>query len=142
MIAVDTNVLVHAHRGESPWHDAALAALSQLGTARWAIPWPCVHEFLAIATHPKIFSPPTPLEKALRAARVWHESPTVVLLGETDEHFNTLDELVTRGRVVGPRVHDARIAAICLQHGVTKLGSADRDFSRFPALKVENPLVR
>jgi predicted nucleic acid-binding protein len=38
-------------------------------------------------------------------------------------------------------VHDARIAALCLQHGVRELWSADRDFNRFPALRTRNPLV-
>lgn len=41
----------------------------------------------------------------------------------------------------GPRVHEARIAALCLLHGVGELWSADRDFSRFPELEVRNPLV-
>ena len=49
--------------------------------------------------------------------------------------------LLAQARTVGPAVHDARIAALCLQHGVRELWSADRDFGRFPALKVLNPLV-
>jgi len=63
VIAVDTNILVYAHREDADWHDAAYARLAELaeGRASWAIPWPCVHEFLAIVTHPRIFSPPTPL---------------------------------------------------------------------------------
>ena len=68
MIAVDTNILVYAHREESPWHDAATSALSGL-SGEWAIPWPCVHEFLAIVTHPKIFDPPTPLATAMKFRR-------------------------------------------------------------------------
>jgi predicted nucleic acid-binding protein len=38
-------------------------------------------------------------------------------------------------------VHDARIAALCVQHGVRELYSADRDFSRFPQIAVRNPLI-
>ena len=55
MIAVDTQILVFAHREDSPFHPAALAALTELaeGAAPWALPWPVVHEFLAIATHPR-----------------------------------------------------------------------------------------
>ena len=60
MIAIDTNLLVHAHRGDSPWHRSALEALESAGRVPWGLPWPCVHEFLAIVTHPRIFSPPTP----------------------------------------------------------------------------------
>ncbi len=50
--------------------------------------------------------------------------------------------LALKGKASGPRIHDARIAAICLQNGVAELWSADRDMSRFQALKVVNPLVR
>jgi len=66
MIAVDSNVLVYAHREDSPWHDTAYSRIVELaeGRAPWAIPWPCIHEFLAIVTHPRIYNPPTPLEKA------------------------------------------------------------------------------
>jgi len=67
MIAVDSNFLVYAHREDSPFHDAACARIVELaeGNAPWAIPWPCIHEFLAIVTHPRIYAPPTPLEKAI-----------------------------------------------------------------------------
>lgn len=46
------------------------------------------------------------------------------------------------GKMLGPRVHDARVAALCLQHGVTELWSLDRDHGRIPELKVQNPLAR
>jgi toxin-antitoxin system PIN domain toxin len=142
VIAVDTNILVYAHRPDSKWHDAAAAHVRKLAERReaWAIPWPCVHEFLAIVTHPRIFSPPTPLDRALDQVLAWLESPSLTVLSETGNHFATLAELAQLGQVVGPRVHDARIAAICLTHGVTELWSADRNFSRFPRLQVRNPL--
>jgi predicted nucleic acid-binding protein len=49
-------------------------------------------------------------------------------------------ELLVRARVAGPKVHDARIAALCLDHGVSELWTVDRDFSRFP-LVTRNPLA-
>lgn len=144
MIAVDTNILLYAHRGDSPWHepaDACLAVLAESGAA-WAIPWPCVHEFLAIATHPRIFDPPTPVADALEQVECWREAPGLVTLGEVPDYWDHLRPLIERGQIQGGRVHDARIAAFCLQHGVTELWSADRDFSRFPALRVVNPLLK
>lgn len=144
MIAVDTNILLYAHRKDSPWHEAAdacLAALAESGRP-WAIPWPCIHEFLAIATHPRIFAPPTPVADALEQVECWREAPSLTMLGETPAYWSTLRPLVERGQVQGGRVHDARIAAICLQHGVEELWSADRDFSRFPSLRAFNPLLR
>ena len=144
MIAVDTNILLYAHRADSPWHEAADACLASLAESRspWAIPWPCVHEFLAIATHPRIYDPPSTVADAIEQVECWREAPGLVTLGETALHWRQLRELVERGQIRGERVHDARIAAICLQHGVSELWSADRDFSRFPALRVVNPLLR
>ena len=142
MIAVDTNVLIYAHRQDAEWHHEALATLKRLaeGPRRWAIPWPCVHEFYAIVTHPRIFDPPTPVADALLALETWRAS-SLQLLGETEEHWSVLSDLLRLAQVVGPMVHDARVAAICLQHGIEELWSIDRDFSRFPALRVRNPLV-
>ena len=143
MIAVDTNVLVHAHRADSTWHDPAALAIRELaeGTAPWAIPWPCVHEFLAIVTHARIFHPPTPLSHALDQVDAWLESPRSVLLAESGTHWATLRAALEAGRISGPQVHDARIAALCIDHGIDELWTADRDFSRFPAVRVRNPLI-
>jgi hypothetical protein len=143
MIAVDSNLLVYAHREDSPSHDIAYARIAELaeGRAPWAIPWPCIHEFLAIVTHPRIYSPPTPLEKAIDQFEAWLESPTLVVLSESEDYWLLLRATLLSGRVSGPQVHDARIVTICQQHGVSELWSADRDFSRFSGLTVRNPLV-
>ena len=143
MIAVDTNILVYAHREDSNWHDAAAERIAELAEGRtpWALPWPCIHEFLAIVTHPRIYDPPTPLGPAIDQVEAWLESPSLVLLSESEAHWQQLKSLVEAGKVSGPQFHDARVAALCLQHGVTELWTADRDFGRFPELKHRNPLV-
>ena len=143
MIAVDSNLLVYAHREDSPWHHAAYARIVELAEspAAWAIPWPCIHEFLSIVTHPRIYAPPTPLEKAIDQVEAWLESPNLVLLSESEGYWPQLRSLLQAGHVSGPQVHDARIAALCQQHGVSELWTIDRDFSRFPGLIVRNPLV-
>jgi len=143
VIAVDTNLLVYANREDSPWHSAAVRCLESLAesAAPWAIPWPCVHEFLAVVTHPRVFNPPTALEIALAAVDAWTQSPSVVLLGEAPGYWVTFRRLAESTKIVGPRVHDARIAAICMQNGVEVFWTADRDFGRFGALRVRNPLI-
>lgn len=143
MIALDTNLLVYAHREDSRWHDVALERTRSLaeGRAAWAIPWPCLHEFVAIATHPGVYDPPTPLEDAIGQVDAWLESPSLVVLSESPGYWERLSELLRGSRASGPQVHDARVAALCLHHGVTELWTADRDFGRFPALRVRNPLV-
>ncbi len=142
MIAVDTNLLVYAHRADSEWNEAAYGCIEELaeGRARWAIPWPCVHEFLAIVTHPRIYDPPSTLAQAFEQVEAWLASPTLSLLAEGDDYVEQLRDVLAHGRIVGPRVHDARIAALCAFHGVRELWTADRDFSRFPRLRTRNPL--
>lgn len=143
MIAVDTNLLVYAHRRDSEWHAVAAGVVRSLaeGAAPWAIPWPCLHEFLAIVTHPRIYRPATTIEAALAQGAAWLESPSVVTLAEGSGYSEKLAAVLRESKATGPRVHDARVAALCLYHGVRELWSADRDFSRFAALRVSNPLV-
>ncbi|HXX36007.1 MAG TPA: TA system VapC family ribonuclease toxin [Thermodesulfobacteriota bacterium] len=143
MIAVDSNLLVYAHREDSAWYDAAHARIVELaeGRALWAIPWPCIHEFLAIVTHPRIYNPPTPLEKAIDQVEAWLESPSLVVLAESADYWPLLRSRLRTGRISGPQVHDARVVALCQQHGVSELWTADRDFGRFPGLAIRNPLV-
>ncbi len=143
MVAVDTNVLVYAHRREASEHGVATALLRALaeGSSVWAIPWPCVYEFFSVVTNPRIWgeASSTPAE-AWRQLEAWFGSPTLRLIGETDDFAAVLAGLSVRPRVRGPVIHDARIAAICLAHGVEKLYTRDRDFFLFPELKREDPL--
>jgi toxin-antitoxin system PIN domain toxin len=144
MIAVDTNILVYSHREDSPWHDNAYDSIVALAEDRalWGIPWPCIHEFLAIVTHPRIYSPPTPLAVAIEQIEAWLESPSLMLLKETEGYWPQFRNTIETGRIVGGQVHDARIAALCHLHEVKELWTADRDFSRFSGLNVRNPLIR
>ena len=95
MIAVDANILVYAHREDSPFHTAAARRVAELAenAAPWAIPWPCLHEFLAIVTHRRIYAPPTPLARALEQADAWLESPTLMLLAESSAYWPALRPL-------------------------------------------------
>jgi len=143
VIAVDTNLLVYAHREDSPWHDAAAARITELAEDRtpWAIPWPCLHEFVGVVTHPRIYVPPTPLSVAIGQVEAWLEAPGLVLLAEIEGYWSELRAALEAGRILGAQVHDARIAALCRLHGVRELWTADRDFGRFSGLRVRNPLV-
>jgi toxin-antitoxin system PIN domain toxin len=143
VIALDTNVLVYAHREDSAHHAAALTAVERLvtGPSSVGVPWPVVHEFLAVVTHPQIYQPASTMAVASAAMSALLGAPKVHVLGEGSDHFAVLTRLLEAGPVAGPRVHDARVAAICLTHGAEALWSADRDFTWFPELKVVNPLV-
>ena len=118
MIAADTNILVYAHRSDSPWHETAQSCIQSLaeGRASWGIPWPCVHEFLSIVTHPRIYDPPSSVEAAIGQIDAWLESPIAELLSESDTHWIILREQLRIGKIQGPMVHDARVASICIGH--------------------------
>jgi toxin-antitoxin system PIN domain toxin len=144
VIALDTNVLVYAHRPDSPFHDQAVGVVRGLaeGGAPWALPWPCLHEFFGVVTSPRVFpGASTPPAIALDQIVAWTESPTVRLLSETSQHLRTLSQLLESSGLAGQGVHDAKIAAICLDHGVRALLTMDRDFSRFPALTTRSLLA-
>jgi len=112
------------------------------GPGAWAIPWPCCYEFFSVVTHPRIWkdAASSPLE-AWDQIEAWTVSPTNVLIGETDGFPALLGAFLRKPRVRGPIVHDARVAAICVAHGVEALLTADRDFALFPELPTRNPLT-
>jgi len=143
MIAVDTNLLVYAHRRESRHHEGSHGVLRALaeGPAAWAIPWPCLYEFFSVVTNPRIWrQAASDPDQAWRQIEAWTASPSVSLLTETEGFLALLETFARRPRVRGPVVHDARVAAICVAHGVDELLTADRDFSHFPELPTRNPL--
>jgi len=144
VIAVDTNLLVYAHRPEMPFHERARQVLIEAvdGTEPLSVPWPCAHEFLAVVTNPRIFRDPTPMDVALDAVRGLLASLSAGFLAEGEGYLDTLERVARPALLQGAIVHDARVAALCLFHGVRVLWSADRDFSRFPDLTVVNPLPK
>ena len=143
MIAVDTNLLVYSHHAESVNHETTIEVLRPLFERNkpCAVPWPCIHEFVGVVTKKKIFSTPSTLSEAFRFVESLMGAPCMQFLSESPGYYEKLRTLVTSSKVTGPRIHDARIAALCLHHGVRELWTADRDFLSFPQLKVRNPLV-
>jgi len=104
----------------------------------WAIPWPCIYEFLRVVTHPRVFSPPVPMDVALHDLDQILTSPTLVVLSETERHAEILETVLKEAGVTGNLVHDAHIATLCIEHGIAELITGDRDFARF-RIRVVNP---
>ena len=143
MIALDTNILVYARREELSHHAAARDLVVGLaeGDVPWAIPWPCIYEFLRVVTHPRVFTPPTDAEVALVDLESLMASPSLAMLGAGPAHFGHLRTQIRAGGARGNLVHDAHIAALAVEHGVTELLTCDRDFARFPGLAARNPFT-
>src|SRR5271157_2327391 len=109
MQAIDTNILIHAEVESSKRHDPALKILQGLaeGALPWAIPWPCIYEFLRVVTHPRVFHPPVPLNIALEDLRKVLASPSLLLLAETARHTPLLDQVLSQAGATGNLIHDA-----------------------------------
>lgn len=139
MIAVDTNILVYAHREELPRHADALAALTALaeGAQPWGIPIFCLGEFIRVITHARLFHPPYSSREACEAMNRLLESPSLRVLYPGPSYLTFLSDAVRQGNAVGNLVFDAQIVAVCRESGVSGLLTEDRDFARFPRFPIQ-----
>jgi uncharacterized protein len=132
VIAIDTNVLVYAHREEYPRHARAKARVVELalGAAPWGVPVFCLGEFVRVTTHRRVHNPPSSLEQALEFLDRLTESETFRVLLPDVEYWADLRAALEVASARGNLAFDAQIAAVCVRHGATLL-TADRDFARF-----------
>ncbi len=138
MIAVDTNILVSAHRSGTEHHEPALAWVRHLAEGRrpWGLPVFCVGEFVRVVTHPRVLDPPSTLDQAIGALEGLLASPTLRLLEPGPAFLELYFEALRAGDARGNLAFDAQIAALCLEHGADRLLTLDRDFARFPGLEL------
>jgi hypothetical protein len=143
LIALDTNILIHARRAEMPHHEAAARLLAELATGDrpWTIPWPCVYEFVRVVTHPRVFTPPSPLADILEDLESLLRSPSLVMVGEGPAHLAHMLRSIVDGDASGNLAHDAHIAALVVEHGVEELLTLDRDFARFRGVRTRDPFA-
>lgn len=139
MTAVDTNILVYAHREEFRQHAAARRRLTALaeGDVPWALPVFCLGEFLRVITHPRLFDPPHTVDEACEALARLLASPTVRVLSPGERFWPLLAQVVREAETAGNLVFDAQIVAVCRESGVSALLTADRDFDRFHGFRTE-----
>ena len=143
MIAIDTNLLVYAHRSASPAHGAARRLLERAALQRggWGFTHSTVSEFWRTVTDRSIPGGATSAEAASRfitslvdraGAEVWQPGPRFAL---------RLMQLATEKRVVGLRVYDLQIALTAWDNGATELWTSDRNFASVPGLRVRDPFA-
>ncbi len=142
MLCVDVNVLVYAHRPESPdhdgyrvWLDEARRGVEPLGIAPIVL-----SGFLRVVTHPRIFQEPTPLDLAIEFSDVVRGSPAAVPVIPGERHWQIFTDLCRELGARGNTVPDAFLAAIAVEQGATWV-SADRGFAGVPGLRWVHPLA-
>ena len=143
MIALDTNILVHAHRRGTQHHQQALELLKELseGASPYALFWPSLYEFLRVVTHARVFDPPSMIGDALEAISDFLAPQVVRVLSETERHTTLLERVLKESRASGNLVHDAHLVALAVEHGVHEILTLDGDFSRFRQVASRNPFV-
>jgi uncharacterized protein len=142
VILVDANLLIYAYTSSAAQHGPARTWLDTRlsGRQRVGLPWESLVAFMRVVTHPRLAAPPVATATAWRQVEQWLDARRAWIPLPTDRHAETLGTLLSLTRVAGPHVHDAQLAALALQHGLV-LCSTDRDFSRYPGLRWENPLA-
>ncbi|HYL39102.1 MAG TPA: type II toxin-antitoxin system VapC family toxin [Bryobacteraceae bacterium] len=141
MILLDVNLLLYAYDAAALEHSRAGRWLERTlsGSQSIALTWPTILSFLRISTAPKMIAHPLELASAVAIVEEWLKQPNVSIVGPTEEHWRIFSKLLPKSRVRGSLIMDAHLAALAIEHGAT-LCTNDRDFARFPGLKVEFPL--
>ena len=140
MILVDANVLLYAYQARAEAHERCRAWVERVfsGEEPVAIAWVTVLAFVRISTNPRVFEQPLLASEALAAVASWLQRPCVSVLEAGEACWEIFRELVVEAQVTGPLVMDAFLAALAIENGAT-LVTTDRDFARFPKLKLFDP---
>jgi toxin-antitoxin system PIN domain toxin len=141
VIVIDANILLYAYDSSSAHHEVARGWLESILSRPEPVglAWMTVLAFLRISTNPRAFQHPFSVTEAVAIVSGWLDRPMVTLLGPGERHWEILRDLLLEGQAPGPLVMDAHLAALAIEHGAT-LSTSDRDFARFPGLRLHNPL--
>lgn len=141
MLLLDVNVLVYAHREDATRHEAYLRWLEDLVNSdhAYGLSDLVLSGFIRIVTHPKVFTPPSSMERALTFAQELREQPNAVSINPGPRHWEIFSRLCRATSVKGNLVPDAFLAALAIETG-SEWVTTDRDYSRFPGLRVRHPL--
>ena len=142
MIAVDTNLLVYAHRAGCPEHEAARRAIEDAASHRdgWGIPSPCLFEFWSVVTHPSSTGGGSDPAVARAYIEALIQTAGATILPAPPLLAPRCLQIAEQLDVRGPRVFDLQISLTALDAGVTEIWSHDAGFVGFPGLKVRDPL--
>jgi len=141
MIALDTNLLIYAHRARVPEHRPAMTAIEQAAgnAGGWSIAYPCIAEFWAVVTHPASAGRPSRPEEAQNFLNNLVAAGAQILYPRPGAMARILN-LAVQLDVRGPRIFDLQIGLTCQEAGVRTIWSHDHNFVAVPRLAVHDPL--
>jgi toxin-antitoxin system PIN domain toxin len=141
MMLLDVNVLVYAHREDAADHAAHLEWLTAVASSdeAFGLSELVLSGFVRVVTHPRVFSPPSRLDDALRFVAELRDPPNAALVAPGPRHWGIFTELCRASGAKGNLVADAYLAALAIESGSEWI-TTDRDFGRFPGLRWRHPL--
>ncbi len=136
----DVNVLVYAARADTPRHATCRAWLEEAtsGDEPFALADLVLSGFIRGVTHPRVFRTPTSLADAVTFTDALRRQPHVVTVGPGARHWELFTALCERAQAKGNLVLDAYLAALAIETGSVWV-TMDRDFARFPGLRLRHP---
>jgi toxin-antitoxin system PIN domain toxin len=140
VILIDANVLLYAYDPRSKHHERCRSWLETMlsGEEAVRIAWVTLLAFLRISTNPRVYEAPLTGAEAVAIVSSWIERDTFTVLEAGEQCFDILRRLLEEAQATGPLVTDAFLAALALENGAT-LVTTDRDFARFPKLRLADP---
>lgn len=141
MILTDVGVFVHAFREDAPRHPEYRAWLRDRtsGAEPFGLSELVLSGVIRVLTHPAVFNPPTPVEKALAFVEAVRTRRNAVVLAPGPRHWDIFRRLCVDGTLKGNLIPDAYHAALAIEHGC-EWQTTDRDFARFEGLRWRHPL--
>ena len=140
---IDVNILLYASDGSSPFHEAAGAFMRDRARDPdiLCLTWPVIMGYLRMATHPRLFDRPMAPRAALENIAALTRLPRCRVVTEPDAFLTIYRDVASEVAPRGNLVPDAHLAALARAHGVRTIYTHDRDYRRFPFLKVVDPLA-
>jgi len=141
VVLPDVNVLVYAHREDSPHHMGCRRWLESVvsGDEAYGLSELVLSGFVRVATHPKVFAQPSTISATLAFTSQLRSQPNCVLVAPGERHWEIFERLCTEAGARGNLVPDAYLAALAIESGCEWI-TTDRDFSRFKGLRWRHPL--
>jgi hypothetical protein len=143
VIALDTNLLVYAHRSGTAEHAAAQRAIEDACNSRGGcgVAEQAIAEFWSVVTHPAAKDRPSSPDEAAGFLRALEDDGGVVVFTPGPGFAARLVQTAVDLNVRGPRVFDLQIALCAMDGGATELWTRDEAFVKVPGLRVRNPLA-
>jgi hypothetical protein len=143
VIAVDTNVLIYAHRRAVPEHRRAKRAIERAAVdpRGWGISLATVSEFWSIVTHPTASGRPSTPDEAVRFIAALEEDAGMQVWSPGAGFGRRLAQTAADLDVSGARIFDLQIALTAFENGAHELWTHDAGFTRMPGLRLRDPLA-